>query len=184
MAVKPPFSENCAFLMGALVQGTTPNKLKVLQFSLLLYSVVNSECSCWSVALDWSLGSHECTMTTLSTVPLPVCRCPQPPVPQAFHGESNSLWSSRQRSLNITQWVFFVKQNFWTEKMQLFHHLIRFLNPSQLTRRTLTAGAVPLCELPSVLSSIPPSPQPEHCWTYTGASVIPTMARTGKTVFW
>lgn len=108
MAVKPPFSENCAFLMGALVQGTTPNKLKVLQFSLLLYSVVNSECSCWSVALDWSLGSHECTMTTLSTVPLPVCRCPQPPVPQAFHGESNSLWSSRQRSLNITQWVFFL----------------------------------------------------------------------------
>lgn len=108
MAVKPPFSENCAFLMGALVQGTTPNKLKVLQFSLLLYSVVNSECSCWSVALDWSLGSHECTMTTLSTVPLPVCRCPQPPVPQAFHGKSNSLWSSRQRSLNITQWVFFL----------------------------------------------------------------------------
>lgn len=107
MAVKPPFSENCAFLMCALVQGTTPNKLKVLQFSLLLYSVVNSECSCWSVALDWSLGSHECTMTTLSTVPLPVCRCPQPPVPQAFHGESNSLWSSRQRSLNITPWVFF-----------------------------------------------------------------------------
>jgi len=108
MAVKPPFSENCAFLMGALVQGTTPNKLKVLQFSLLLYSVVNSECSCWSVALDWSLGSHECTMPTLSPVPLPVCRCPQPPVPQAFHGKSNSLWSSRQRSLYITQWVFFL----------------------------------------------------------------------------
>lgn len=167
MAVKLPFNENRAFLMCALVQGTTPNK----------GATFNLPCCCFlfliqSVQVGVSPGTGALVAMSAPWRPSVLYLC--------LSVTAHSLWFPRLSRGNPTAcgaagreaWI--LHSSFFCEtkllNRGLFHHLIDFLNPSQLTHRTLRAGAVPLCELPAVLGSIPPSLHPECCWTYTGFS--------------